>query len=187
MIKAFMGVSIRNPFYSKKENILRAIELAKDFDEFLIFVVDHPYRLSLQAFNGIPEKIAEKTSLEEGEELKKFLINISSNSAKIKICSWKELEAENYKRILTEVKNLENKDKKFSKLIEGEFTGTVISKVGNNLQKKELSKSFIMEELAMFISLIEGGYSIRISKYSQSKSVNYFIGKRNLSLKHIRL
>jgi len=39
-----MGVSIRHPFYAKKENILKAIDLAKDFDEFLIFVVDLPYR-----------------------------------------------------------------------------------------------------------------------------------------------
>lgn len=47
MNKAFMGISIRNPFYSKKEDILKAIDLAKNFDEFLIFVVGFPYRLSL--------------------------------------------------------------------------------------------------------------------------------------------
>lgn len=56
MAKAFMGISIRNPFYPKKENILKAIDLARDFDKFLIFVVDFPYKLSLQAFKGLEEQ-----------------------------------------------------------------------------------------------------------------------------------
>ena len=187
MIKAFMGISIRNPSYSKKENILKAIELAREFDEFLIFVVDYPYRLSLQAFSDIPEKIAEKTALKEGKDLRRFLVNISNHLEKVKISSWKELEEENYKRGLAEIEDLEKKDSEFSQLIEEEFTGTVVSKVGNNKHKKELCKHFIMEEIAMFVSLAYRGYSLRISKYSQSKSIDYFLKRKSLSLNYIKI
>jgi|GEM_PF-2185133 len=87
MKKAFMGISIRNPFYSNKENILKAVSLAKDFDEFLIFVVDYPYRLSLQAFDNLSESEAEKVALKEGAELTKFLIRITKPFNNVKISS----------------------------------------------------------------------------------------------------
>lgn len=186
-MKSFMGVSIRNPFYSKKENILKAISLAKDFDEFLIFVVDFPYRLSLQAFENMSEKEAEKTALKEGKELKEFLINISKQFKNVKIVSWKEIESDNYKNLLLEIKDLEKRDEEFSKLIEGEFTGTIISKIEDNKNKKQLSINFIMEEIAMFVSLVMKGYDTRISKYSRSKSIDYFLKKKNLFIEHIRL
>ena len=187
MTKAFMGISIRHPFYAKKENILKAINLAKNFDEFLIFVVYFPYRLSLQAFKNMTEQKAKEIVLKEGSELRKFLINITKQFKKIRIASWNELISENYHKLLFEVKDLERKDKEFSRLVEGEFTGTVISKLERSVKKKQLSKDFIMEEIAMFASLALRGYSTRISKYSRSKSIDYFLKRKNKNLKHIQI
>jgi len=187
MAKAFMGISIRHPFYSKKENILKAIDLAKDFDEFLIFVVDFPYRLSLQAFNSLAQEEAKEMALRDGNELRKFLINTTKQFEKVRVSSWNELVSESYHKLLSGVKKLENKDKKFSKLIEGEFTGTVVSKLGESIKKKKLSKNFIMEEIAMFASLTLEGYSTRISKYSRSKSIDYFLKIKNKNLEHIQI
>ena len=182
-----MGISIRHPFYTKKENILKAIDLAKDFDEFLIFVVDFPYRLSLQAFKNTPEQEAEKIVLKEGEELKKFLKNTTKQFEKVKINSWNELVDENYYKLLSEVKNLEKEDKEFSKFIEGEFTGTIISKLGKSVEKKRLSKDFIIEEIAMFALLALRGFSTRISKYSRLKCIDYFLKRKNKNLEHIQI
>jgi len=187
MTKVFMGVSIKNPFYAKEENILRAINLAKDFDEFLIFVVDFPYRLSLQAFKNSTAEEAQRNVLKEGAELKRFLINKTKQFKNVKINSWNELIDENYCRLLLEIQDLEKNDKKFSQLVEGEFTGTVISKLGQDFEKKRLSKDFIMEEIAIFSSLAVKGFSKRISKYPKSKSVDYFLKRKNIYLDHIQI
>jgi len=186
-IKAFMGVSLRNPFYSKKENILKAISLAKDFNEFLIFVVDSPYRLSLQAFNHMSLEEAEKISLKEGKELKLFLTKLTKKFKFVKISSFKELENEDYKNILSEIKELESQDKTFSELIKKEFTGTIISKLKGDKKKENLCMGFILEEVAMFCSLFNRGYSFRISKYPASKSIAYYLKNKPLLLKHIQL
>jgi len=182
-----MGVSIRHPFYAKKENILKAIDLAKDFDEFLIFVVDLPYRLSLQAFKNISEQEAEKIALREGEELMRFLIHTTKQFRGVKISSWKESIDKNYYKLLSEVKVLEKKNKQFSRLVEGEFTETIVSKLRKNIKKRELSKNFIMEEIAMFASLVLRGFSTRISKYSRSKSIDFFLKGKNKNLDHIQI
>lgn len=187
MNKAFMGISIRNPFYSKKENILKGVELTKSFDEFMIFVVDYPYRLSLQAFEELEEQEAERIAFREGEQLRKFLIEITKQFEKVKISSWKELMNEDYHKLLSEVKELEKIDKEFSNLVEGEFTGTIVSKVEGNKKKKQLSKDFIIEEIAMFSSLALRGFSTRVSKYSRSKSIDYFLKRKNKNLSHIQI
>ncbi|MDO8741160.1 MAG: hypothetical protein Q7J54_06325 [Candidatus Woesearchaeota archaeon] len=183
--KAFMGVSIRNPFYSKEENILKAIKLADGFDEFLIFVVDNPYRLSLQAFKDIPPKEA----LKEGTDLKNFLTKISKPFEKVKGSYWSELEDDEYKKSKIEVKNLERRSSEFSKLIEDEFTGTVLSQLNKTKesyeQKKELCKEFIIEEVTMFISLFYKSYKTRISKYERSKTIDYFLKTKGLAMNHI--
>ncbi|MCK4553689.1 hypothetical protein KAU19_01880 [Candidatus Parcubacteria bacterium] len=166
---------------------MKAIVLAKNFDKFLIFVVDFPYRLSLQAFNDSSQEEAKEIALRDGNELKNFLINTTKQFEKVRISSWNELVNESYCKLLSEVKALENKDKKFSKLIEGEFTGTVASKLGESIEKRKLSKNFIMEEIAMFASLTLKGFSTRVSKYSRSKSVNYFLKTKNKNLEHIQI
>lgn len=182
-----MGISIRNLFYSEKRNITKAITSIGDYDEFLIFVVDHPYRLSLEAFNNMEKEKAEDVALREGINLKKFLYSITKSFNKVKISSWKELEDQNYDTLLLAVKNLERNDKEFSKLIQGEFTETITSKIQNDNNKRQLSKNFIMEEITMFASLVYRGYTTRISKYSRSKSLDYFLKSKYLSVNHIQL
>ena len=74
-------------------------------------------------------------------------------------------------------------------MIEGEFSGTVIKGLSKNknIKGKELSKDFIMEEIAMFSSLTCRDYSTRISKYKNSESISFFLKRKNLYLKHIQL
>ena len=189
MEKAFMGISIRNPFYTKKENILKAIDLAKDYDEFLIFVVDIPYRLSLRAFKNLSEEQALSIALKEGSDLINFLNNISKKFTDVKVISWKELEDDNYKRFLIKAKKLEKKDPKFSGLLEREFTGAVLDKLSGNesKEKEKLCKDFIIEEVAMFSSLSYRDYNTRISKYTRAKSIDYFLKTKNLFLNHIQI
>lgn len=182
-----MGVSIRNPFYSNEGNIIKAINLTKNFDEFLIFIVDYPYRLSLQGFDNLSLNKSETIALKEGIELKKFLINISKNYKNVIVRVWREIEDKDYNIFLKEIRELEKKDEKFSELVKGEFTETVIKKIFDNPNKEELSKEFIMEEIAMFCSLVLKGYKTRISKYERSKSVDYFLKIKNLSINHKKI
>jgi hypothetical protein len=186
-IRAFMGISLRNPFYSKKENLLKAINLAKDFDELLIFVVDSPYRLSLQAFNNLSSQEARKIMLKEGKELKSFLIKLTNKFNFVKISSFDELVNEDYKIILSEMRKIKDHDETFLGLIKKEFTGTIISKLNGDKEKENLCIEFILEEVAMFCSLLNQGYSVRISKYPASKSIDYYLKNKFLSLKHIQI
>ena len=192
MEKAFMGISIKNPFYSRKENIIKAINLAKDFSEFLIFPVDYPYRLSLEVFEGISGEEAKSIVLEEGKRLIKFLIRISKPYKNIRISSWKELENKEYDMLLKKVEELEEADIRFSNLIKEEFTGTIINRI-KELPKEDykrnerLCKKFLMEEIAMFSYLVFSGYSTRISKYSRSKAIDYFLKNKKRNLVHIQL
>lgn len=189
-----MGVSIKNPFYLKKENILQAIQYAINFDEFLIFVVDYPYRLSLQALKNKPLKNdVIQSILQEGEELKRFLLRISKSFNNVKIFSWQELENKKYNTYLIEIKQLEKQNSKFSKSIQDDFTGIVVKRLKKLSTKKELKeklslcKQFLIEELAMFLLLISEGYTTRVSKYPRSKSLDYFIQRKNFSINHIQI
>ena len=182
-----MGVSLRNPFYSKKKNILKAVNLAKDFDEFLIFVVDSPYELSLQAFNNLPKKEAEKIISKEGGDLKNFLIKVTKRFKFVKVSSFQKLKDEDYRNLLSEMKELSQKNTFFLDLIKKEFTGNIFSKINNDKEKEKLCIEFILEEIALFCSLVKKGYKTRISKYSISKSIEYYLNNKNLTLNHLQI
>jgi len=192
MDKAFMGISIRNPFYSKKDNILKAISLAKNFSEFIIFPVDYPYRISLEVFDNLDKKEALGLALKEGEELTRFLSNLSKSFPYVRVRFWKELESKEYQEFLKEIIKLENKDENFSGLILNEFSGKINEELKelpkeNYLRNSRLCKEFIMEEIAMFSYLTSIGYTTRISKYNKSKAIDYFLLKKGLSLNHLKL
>jgi len=185
--KAFMGVSIRHPFYADRENILHAIELAKNFDSFLTLVVDYPYRLSLQALEKISADNAVKVALAEGEQLKEFLIGVSNSFTTVKVFTWQKLKINSYIIWLERTKSLLKQDQDFYKLLQGEFTDTVATKIGDDRHARDLSIEFLAEEVAMFAALADDGYSTRISKYSRSKSLDYLLQRYGKSIDHIQL
>lgn len=183
----FLGISLTSPYY-KKKNILSYIEFGiKNFEKFMLFPVDIPYRYNYIVFEGLSEKDAYAKAKKLGDDLERYLYKILRNISvekEIKILRWEDLiKNEKALRILNYFEKLIYESKELNEDIRNHILEQSPhiekrllnnKKIGNfniKTQRKTLYR-FLMDEIAMFIFIQEFlGYKIRLSGYPESNII----------------
>lgn len=160
--KCFLGLSLGNENF--KGNRLKAIlsYIDRNFDECNVLLADYIYRNTLQIQENILETAALKKALKEGSEVEKELLKLTSGKkAKFIITKCSNLLKENtYYKYLNEFKFLYSNNIHFRTSVL-DFSEKFLKRNQFITKKdRDLSKNYLIEELAFAACIIEKGYSI---------------------------
>jgi tRNA-dependent cyclodipeptide synthase len=178
----FMGISLRNDFFSKK-NMREYIQWGSEmFKEFAILIMDYPDNYSLQIFKDLDEKKAMDKARELSKEKKIAFERVieSLQVENVKLLQFKDFYDESqYNKILALVEKMSRSDTFFCDSLQFMFT----SAIGNKLEElfsikniaegamrsniRNLLMHYVFEEFSSLVYLTEKGYSIEIDPYEE--------------------
>ena len=175
--KCYLGISINNPFFWGKHVDLLLKWISDHFDSCLIIIGDHLHRLNEYILNGISGQEAIDAGLKLGDEaLAIFSEQIKKYpKGKFEIHRWQTYHDDN-KCQQEKLKLTKSCDSNyfFNKSIINSCTEFIDRHIdrGNNPKVTyekaiQLSKEYLLEEMAVFSILIEQGYTVQVYPGSQ--------------------
>ena len=180
-ISGFMGISIRNKFFSHKNLEPYFVWASEYFKEFTILLMDDPDRHNYILFSNNPPEEAITKARRMGEDkrigYKKILKNLGITN--IKIIRFVEFENEkiytdSLKSLFLETTKSTELKEDLVKVLERGIGGKIMEFAhANNLSKEQVSElidnllSYVIEELAATIYLTETGSPIEIDPYAE--------------------
>jgi len=168
----FLGVSILHKFFSKKNMGFYFEWCSKQFDEFVIILMDDPDKYNFQIFKGMNEKDALEHARKISDQLKRGYekclrdLNISN----IKILQFRDFTKDKkYKAILQEINNSHESNKEFAKDLNhlmdigigGKIEELPYDKKGIG-EARRILINYIIEELTSIIYFSENHYPIEL-------------------------
>lgn len=168
----FLGVSILHKFFSKKNMKFYFDWCSKQFDEFVIILMDDPDKYNFQIFKNMNEKDALEHARKISDELKRGYEKVlrDLDISNIKILQLRDLiKDKKYVAILQEVNNYFESNKEFAK----DLNKLMDIGIGGKIEelpydKKEIEEkrriliNYIIEELASILYLTENHYPIEL-------------------------
>ncbi len=172
----FMGITIRNRFFTK-ETMLEYIRwCSNQFNEFVIFLMDDPDQYNLMVFKELKKKQALEKARNISDYTKSALRKILNGQQmrNIKILQFRDFNNDPlFLRISLIVKKLIRNDKVFKDSLYTLMETIVGKKINDFIQKKKLSGEkierikkilfrYTTEEIVAVIYFTEKGYPIEI-------------------------
>lgn len=179
---AFLGVSIRNFFFSKKTMRAYFIWASKQFKELVVLLMDDPDKYNLIALKGMDEMSALKTARNMSDDTKSAYTKIIRDLRveNIRIVQFRDfINDPKYMAFAKKVKDFYTADKKFQKAIYEEMCANVEKKIKHLTEEErqvaeQILVKYMYEETVPMLYFTNFGYPIEIDPHRE------FIVKKTL-------
>ncbi len=170
--KCYLGISLENPAFEGDSLLAMLLWVTSKFEKCLVIVGDHLCRFNEQIINGPDNSLADKLAEKLGDSFIKQTKGLFSQlpAKKFKLTRWKEhLHTEQFKKAKIIIDELSRSNEDFNSSVKYDaqsFVGRLKKRHQNMAVDMEeainLSCKYILEEVAVFSSLSEQGWTVEL-------------------------